>query len=437
MRIAILGGGVAGVVLARELSRSNATIDLYEQQPALGGLQRSVEVNGLHYDIGSFLFPHDHELLRTFPSLQPHFVEIDHRSVVLTRHNSLDLYPMTMRGYLRDHTFGTILPDGISLLAAKLRHRRRDTMVAYVKYYLGDRVYRKSGLKAYIERFYDTPDTDVDLAFALQRLDALPAECGLRRNIFRIVREAFNSRALEGGAWRCFIRPPQGFSFVYGIIEQELRHAGVHLLFNTPLERIERDRGAYLLYRADGRAERYDAVVSTIPIGAAMGLIGRPMQRPPQGVGLVSLCYRFRGSLGFGDARILYNFTYDGLWKRINVFSSLYGQADGDDYFMVECTQRERRHTAEDYRRDFEAHAARLPIFHGELRYQGAIETENAYPYFRVSDMERTAAARAELKQFGIVLTGRQGTFAYQNAHITALMARATAREMMGTPPER
>ncbi|MEO6047721.1 MAG: NAD(P)-binding protein [Candidatus Kapaibacterium sp.] len=70
MRIGILGGGVAGVVTARELSNDpDLEIELLEKEDSLGGLQRSVEINGAWYDIGAFVFDREHQLLRTFPEL--------------------------------------------------------------------------------------------------------------------------------------------------------------------------------------------------------------------------------------------------------------------------------------------------------------------------------------------------------------------------------
>ena len=54
-RVAILGGGIAGMSLASELASDNRfTVELIEQTAKLGGLPRSVEVDGLAYDIGFF-----------------------------------------------------------------------------------------------------------------------------------------------------------------------------------------------------------------------------------------------------------------------------------------------------------------------------------------------------------------------------------------------
>ena len=431
MRIAILGGGVAGVVLAKELADSDAfTIDLYEQNDALGGLHRSVEIDGAHYDIGAFLFDREHALLQTFPFLYDHFVPIEHRSLVLTQRKTLDIYPMSMRGYLRDHSAASLAADAVSLLAAKLVDRRRDSLRSFVHYYLGPRIYRRSGLKAYIERFYAVPDSEVDLEFAMQRLDALPEACGLRRNVGRIAREAFDASTMEK-TWGCYVRPPGGFPFAYKLIEESLTKQGVDIRFNAAIERIEKDGERFVLKMREGADESYDLVVSTIPVGIMMRLIGRPMERPPQAIQLISLCYRFRGDLGFSNATMLYNFTYDALWKRLSLFSPIYGTVDGDDYFVVECTRRlDDPNGEEEMRRSFEDHVATLPVLNGSLDYRRALVTNNAYPYFRKEDLAGTENAKGILAEFGIAVTGRQGGFRYMTAHKTALAARELAQRL-------
>ncbi len=432
MRVAVLGGGVAGTVVASELSRSSAIeVDLYEQNTRLGGLHHSVEVDGLHYDIGAFLFDREHALIKAFPFLRPHFHEVDHRSLVVTQSGALDIYPMSMRGYIENHSIGSLIADGVSLLGSKIRDRHRSTLPEYVHYYLGRRVYKESGLKAYIERFYAVPDNEVDLEFALQRLDSLPERCSLRRNAGRMMRESFD-RTIAEKTWGCYVRPVEGFGAVYGLIEKHLRSQGVGITWAANITRVEKRGEKYAICRDGVEPEEYDLIVSTIPVGIMMRLTGQTMTKPPTMVNLLSLCYRFNGDLGFSNAGMLYNFTCDHRWKRLTLFSDYYGPAtNGDDYFVVECTRRaDDPTTAEELAADFEEHVGRLPIFNGELRYQEAIFTRNAYPFLSSEDLQSVASAKEELHDFGIALTGRQGGFRYMTSHMTALAAQDLARSL-------
>src|SRR5206468_3163238 len=104
-RIAVLGGGVAGVVISRELTRNpQFHVDLLEKERRLGGLMRSVQIYGLYYDIGAFVFDRSHELFNSFPSLRDLFVSTEYTSLEIPPSLTIDKYPMSARGYLRDNS---------------------------------------------------------------------------------------------------------------------------------------------------------------------------------------------------------------------------------------------------------------------------------------------------------------------------------------------
>lgn len=54
--VAVVGGGVAGLVVARDLARAGVHVTLFEAAPRLGGRIRAAEVAGLSLDIGAEAF---------------------------------------------------------------------------------------------------------------------------------------------------------------------------------------------------------------------------------------------------------------------------------------------------------------------------------------------------------------------------------------------
>ncbi len=430
MRIAVLGGGVAGTVLARQLANSSsAHIDLLERNPTLGGLHRSVQVDGLWYDIGTFLFDRNHALLQTFPALYNQFVRTKHRGRSLTQHGTTDLYPMSLRGYIRDNGLPGFLLDIVDLLRCKITCRERRSLVEYMRYYLGERIYRQSGLKNYIERLYAVPETNVDLEFALQRIPSLPSECGLRRNLKRLFQETFHP-ASRAGIWDCYVRPQDGFGSAYRTVQAELQKDGVHVQTGTTITSIQKHGSRFHVHFADDSTERYDLVVSTIPISTMMHLVGKSRGCPPETINLISLCYQFRGNTGL-QAGMLCNFTQQGDWKRLNLFSSYYGQANGNEYFVVECTARRNDPRDPDYmQHSFEDHIRNFPLFNGDLQFKGSVVTQNAYPLLRQHDLAWAKSAKQELAEMGIVVAGRQGQFAYINADQTARNSTELAAQL-------
>jgi protoporphyrinogen oxidase len=433
-RVAILGGGPAGVVLANELATGGRfEVDLIEREDRLGGLHRSVALGGLVYDIGSFAFETGHEFLRAFPRLYELFVRVTYRRRSLTPSNRVDIYPLSLRGYLRDHGVGGLASAVAQLLTAKMRHRRRDSVSAFARYYLGDAIYVRSGLRDYIERFYALPEGQIDPEFARQRLFILQESCSLRRAaagaLLRLVGR--RTRREDWRSWSAWVRPPGGFDVAYAAIREELEGKNVSIQTGRKIRSIARDGRRFVVDFGDATAP-YDRVVSTIPVAAALAYIGQPLapSEAPEYRKLASLFYRFRGDLGH-DSAVLYNFTSSGLWKRLTTFSNVYGTPDGSHHFAVECTTNEAGDgTLAGLVGDFERHVAGLGLFRGELDFQGGVITDHAYPVFRRGSYARAVEARGRLNAWGIDTVGRQGRFEYTSASTTAVRARSFARTL-------
>jgi uncharacterized protein with NAD-binding domain and iron-sulfur cluster len=64
-RVAVLGGGVAGLSAAHELAERDFEVDVYERKPVLGGKARSIPVPGSSVD-GRAELPGEHGF-RFFP----------------------------------------------------------------------------------------------------------------------------------------------------------------------------------------------------------------------------------------------------------------------------------------------------------------------------------------------------------------------------------
>lgn len=429
MRIAVLGGGVSGVVIARELARTPTfRIDLLERNSELGGMHRSVEIGGAWYDPGAHLFDPDHPLLRAFPVLYDHFVPVRHCPLSLTRRYSLDAFPFSLRGYARDYGLGRLLADAADLALCRLRFRRRDGLAARMRYHVGNGLYLRSGLKGYVERMYGLPDTEIDMEFALQRPRIFPEERGPGRNVRHLLRE-FSGRGEAGR--NCYVRPPDGFPAAYRLVERELADQGVCVRKDARAERIERHGRGFRIFFADAPAERYDLVISTVPITDAMNLVGRPTPFVQETTRLISLCYRFRGNPGIERGTMLFNFTAEGDWTRISFLSPYYGTLQGDHYFVVECAARRKDpRDAEYMRHSFESHIGRAPVLKGELSFQGGVVTENLLPFFRRADAGYVESARRALQDFGIITAGRHGGIPYNDSNAAVTASRDMAWEL-------
>jgi len=416
--VAVLGGGAAGVVAADTLARRGAAVDLFERNSVLGGLHRSVECDGDVFDIGAFFFTNDHALIETFPVTRPLLVEVDHQAVSVTPSGSLDGYPSTPRGYVRAHgLLHSVLAFG-DLLVARARYRHPADVPAYAMRNMGRMVYRDSGLKNYLERFYGASDSEIDLDVVRMRLSVL----NLYARLGRLLR-----LGLLGTRPRLqlhFARPQAGFPAFYGAMAESLAALGVNVRRGVTLTSMRRVGERFELSWEGGNAA-YDHVVSTIPPPLALKLMGEEPGPELAHMSLLSLFYR--GTLRV-PGNVIYNFTRDGKWKRFTVLSRLYGPSAGKDYFTVEVTGiGAMTPRVDELAADFDHHSARLGLFESAPRRVGHAVTERAYPAALRGQHAAVEAQRARLAAHGVLLVGRQGNNAYLSSHDVALAARALA----------
>jgi hypothetical protein len=429
-RVAVLGGGIAGVSAAAELADSGLyAVDLIEAAPRLGGLHRGVEAAGLHFDIGAFLYSEEHPMFDLFPLLRELCPRIPVRHRSLTPAGTLDRYPLTPRGYLRDHGLAHAAAALADLARCKWSCRRRATLPEHLSYYLGCTLYLESGLKTYIERLFALPDHEVGLEFARYRLGKVERAASVRGVARRLLRRRDRVAAVVGP--RGYVRPREGFAMMYGAIADDLQRRGVRVRTGARIARARR-RGAGHELWVDGAGERYDEVVSTIPIPALARLAGT---EPPAAVetrSLFSLFYRHPGEVRH-DATYLYNFTPRGRWKRITTFSAMYGRDHGHAWFTVEGTlgAGDGGASLDACRRDFEETAAAFGLFDGTPEYLDGLVSAHAYPVYRPHNLPAIRAAREALRDRGFVLVGRQGAFEYLGSAAIVANARATARELV------
>ncbi|MFC7692661.1 hypothetical protein ACFQY5_26865 [Paeniroseomonas aquatica] len=190
------------------------------------------------------------------------------------------------------------------------------------------------------------------------------------------------------------------------------------------MQRLERRSDGFCLSLDDG-AILADRVISTIPIPKIEGLCGLPTSDNLQTITLLTLYFSFSGDRGFAES-ILYNFSYEGAWKRLTVYSDFYGRAGNREYFAVEVISTHINGIVADAEQDFRNHVTANRLFTGDLILEGHQFLENAYPIYRGrADLEALKAIKV-LKDWGIESFGRHGGFNYQpTARVSTLEAEA------------
>jgi protoporphyrinogen oxidase len=407
----VLGAGISGLVAASVLLRQGCgnvlVVDEYEH---LGGNHIDVTCGEFTFDIGSFIFQDDSPLLHHFPELLPHYVAIDPTFGRLNPQRVVTRYPISIEDDLLAGgplELGRILA---SVAAGRLFHRKRTDARTFARYWIGDRLLRRSGLEHYMQRFYGVPADQIDIRFAESRMLWIREHAMVSTHLRRLLQKSTGKTV--GPTNTQLARPREGFAPLYAAARLRLEQMGARFMLGTSLESLEKD-GAGFTLTAGGGAVTADRVVSTIPIPQVEALCGLKTSPDLRTTTLLSLFFSFEGERGFPHS-VLFNFSHGGAWKRLTMYSDIYGRVQGREYFAAEVNadgpEVDVAAAAEAFRR----HATDNGVFTGDLRLEGSHALSTGYPIYTAGAGERAEEARKRLRVFGVESLGRQGGFDYQ-----------------------
>lgn len=372
----VLGAGISGLVSASVLKKQGCrrvlVIDSFDK---LGGNHIDCTIGPYTFDIGSLVFQDDSPLLVHFPEMLPLYVPIDPTWGKLTPQGAVAGYPLSIKeDILRSGMWGCVR-IGLSVLFARISRPNIRNARDFARYWIGDYLLRRSGLESYMLRFFGTHPSNVDLDFAEKRMLWLKEHSSpkaLLRHLTQHKSVAPSNRQLA--------RPKSGYHHLYSVAVEKLRNQEVVFRLGYAVSKIEKI-GSNFVVKTDHDMYTTDRVISTIPIKKALEICGMESGDGLASVTLISLFFSFKGNKGF-DYSVLYNFSYDGCWKRLTMYSDFYGMVEGREYFGVEVIASHAENSVEIGERDFRAHVARNNLFDGDLILEGSRFVPNAYPIY-------------------------------------------------------
>ncbi|SNB75054.1 Protoporphyrinogen oxidase [Arboricoccus pini] len=428
--VIILGGGVTGLTYARDLARSGQRVCLVEPEDRLGGNQRSWSQGDYTFDIGAFFFTRGGPFLQTFAEVGEMFEDVKPSFGRINPHGAVLTYPVKPRELVRDLTPLELLALPVDLFLSRIRYARMRSAGDFARFYLGNLIYARTGLKGYIERFFSSSDHTVDVDFARKRMRWIADAASLRGRFQRR-----RVRRVESGAVQACVRPRQGFEALYARIGELLGQDGVTIITGADLQDLQRTPDGFAL-RVNGQQIQGDRVIGTIPGEAMARLIGlTPIETPPT-LDLVTLFARAPERLNTPHG-VLFNFTAEGRWKRLTMHSRFYAGYD-HDHMSIEITSKDG--AAEPVEEHLAAISRQLQatgLLKAPLELLGHSLTGHAYPLYRQGVMAASQRLQAQLKAFGIELAGRQGNFDYiPSADLAVKLVRAQAAARQTPAPD-
>ena len=424
MKVAVLGGGPAGLYAALGLARRGVDVTVLEREAFPGGLAAGLAIDGVSVDLGSH---------RLHPSIEPPILA-DLRSLlgeelgVRSRNGRIGLAGTWLSFPLKPSEILTRLPPSVVVrlslgaIAALAKPERSHTFADVVSTGLG----RPMGDLFYFP--YAVKIWGVEAA-------SLSGEQARRRisadSPLKLARKLLSSS--EG---RHFYYPSAGFGRIPAAIAEAAVAAGASLRFESSVTEMRpRSRGTGWEIEAGGQKVSADLVLSTVPVA----LLAR-MLTPPADVA------RAASSLASRSMVLVYFTVPAARWTNYDAhyfpdasvpFTRIsepknYRDSDSDPTdrtvicVEVPCGRDDEVWSASD---EALATDLRAAIIAQGLPDPGAVvavrRLRSAYPVYHVGVEKDFAVVDRWLSaQDGLLTFGRQGLFAHDNTHHALAMAR-------------
>lgn len=408
--VVVLGGGIAGLAACDQLLTAGHKVTVIEKAEILGGAHRARQIGPYNFDAGSIFYEAGARLLTLAPGLAELCPQVERRQRRITPEGSLRHYPLEPRDLLdwpRSRQLGALASLGWGRLTA----RRDGTLEAICRQRLGAVIYAGTGLASYIARFNHVSAAEIDEDFFFSRMQQVAQATELSA----LARAGW--RALRGGEHRrgpphpLRIRPAEGYAPLFDAIEAALTARGATFLKGTEFETLRR-QGEEMVVTAGGRQIAAQAVIGALPLDRLYRLLfGRPS-------GLVSLdlmsLYVSAVRLAPEAGNVLYNYHFQGRWKRATLYSRLYPELmEAREFFTTEVTLAPGQAPDPGVAfADLSEHLTSLGIAEG-LRLEGHDLSPGAYPLLAAGAARRDQAVLSEIAAAGVTMVGRQGRFEY------------------------
>jgi protoporphyrinogen oxidase len=440
----VLGGGLAGLTIAREIARAGHSVAVVEQAPIVGGLARTVRVEGFSFDLGGHRFHSNnpdvvgwlHDLLGG------DLLRVERRSRIHLNGRFID-YPIRLAQATTAFGMRRGASIGVSYLAAAALADRakavtfEDWVVSRFGRGLFDLYFRP-----YTEKVWGVPCERLSADWAAQRI-GLPS---LTQALLSSLRPG---RVPPATIVREFHYPRRG----YGVISERLAEAIVgperDVMTGTSVEalRFGHDSASVSVRTSDGARTSIDCarVISTVPVRSLL----TALSEDPESARLASqTTLAYRGLLLVFLALDRPRVT-DDTWTYFPAPTTLFGRCheprnwsvamvpnEGVTSLALEvfCSPGEEAWSTAD-RTLIDVAVRQLEelgwIRSGEVLGGWVQREPHAYPVYLLDYRAQLESIRGALQRWPrLSLLGRTGSFQYLNADGIVEAAFALARQL-------
>jgi protoporphyrinogen oxidase len=285
----VLGAGPAGLTAAYVLGKAGRKAVVLEAEGQVGGLAKTVEIDGFRFDLGGHrFFTKAHEVEALWDEIMGDELLLRPRMSRIYWNNKFLDYPLRGPDVIRK--LGPVeLTRCVASYAkaAAWPKRREESLEDWVSNRFGKRLFELF-FKTYTEKVWGVPTTEIRAEWAAQRIRGLSftsaakaAFLGNRGNkVKTLISEFRYPRYGPGQMWEAMAR--------------RIEAGGGEILLDAPVDRLDVEHGRVVSIDAAGRTYRPDAVISSLPLRDVVAMT-RP--QPPAEVVDAARGLRYRDFL--------------------------------------------------------------------------------------------------------------------------------------------
>ena len=447
--VVILGAGPAGLATGHELSAKGVKVTVLEKNSYVGGLCRTIHVDGYKFDLGGHRwFTQNEDLNNWFRRLMAGHLVMVQRISRIYYGGKYFLYPVAIGNVVRNAGALTIVKAGFGFMAAAFKYGAMGAPVKNMKdaytAQFGNTLYQMF-FRRYTEKVWGKPCELLSSDWVSQRSKGL--------SIWSVVRETLSARKTKVKSLiEEFMYPRDGYMRITERLAEDIEAAGNKVMLGTSVKCVRQVGPDSLEVDFEGpqgmQTILASHVVSTIPLGhlvqglspkaddaalaAAKGLEFRD---------LITVNVKIRKKQVSTDTW-LYVQDEDILFGRLHEpknWSPAMVPDDDHTSLVLECfcTAGDSIWALTDdqvAQRCIDDLADKLKFVHrSEVEGCNVIRTYHAYPVYDLQYAGKLEAIHACLARYeGVHIVGRGGTFRYNNADHSIEMGLLLARRLLG-----
>jgi len=263
-KFVVIGGGPAGLTAAYELTKLNAALTVLEKSHTVGGIARTENYKGYHFDMGGHRFFTKSKEVDNFwhEVLAEDFLRRPRLSRIYYK-NSFFNYPLKPLNALLGLGPIESVRIGLSYIRWTLfPYKKEETFEQWVTNRFGKRLF-EIFFKSYTEKVWGIPCSELRAEWAAQRIKDLSLKTA-------IVSMFFNQKDKVKTLIERFDYPRLGPGMLWRKVSDIIEDRGGDVLMESDVVRIRRDgtRVASIEYQRDGTTEHLEGTdfISSMPI---------------------------------------------------------------------------------------------------------------------------------------------------------------------------